>query len=120
MQNTTTATTKNEIKQIAQNMETLAREVQVRLTADNDILDIANELVRNSSTFVFTLGEHYALKQVGSSKTRKGTVVASTVASGTTGTGSTPTGTVVSGTTSTVARNYHNVRDTAGRFTRKV
>lgn len=114
MQNTT-ATTKNEIKQIAQNMETLAREVQVRLTADNDILDIANELVRNSSTFVFTLGEHYALKQVGSSKTRKGTVVASTVVSG-----STPTGTVVSGTTSTVARNYHNVRDIAGRFTRKV
>lgn len=92
-------TTRNEIKQLAQTMETLAREVQVRLDAGSDILVLGNELVRNSSTFVFTLGEMYALERVGSTSS----VTATKVSSGT------PS-----------ARNYHKVRDSLGRFTRKI
>lgn len=92
--------TRNEIKQLAQTMETLAHEVQVRLDAGSDILTLANELVRNSSTFVFTLGELYALEQVGTTKTRTARKV-------------------TSGSTAS-SRNYHNVRDNLGRFTSKV
>lgn len=71
---------RNEIKQAAQTMETLAHEIQVRLESGTDILALANELVRNSSTFVFSLGEMYALERVSTSrKTKsKSTVSAST------------------------------------------
>jgi hypothetical protein len=64
---------------------------------NGDILGVANELVRNSQTFVFALGEVYALEQVGSQgKTVKATQVKAGNA------------------------NYHNVRDNRGRFTRAV
>lgn len=89
-------TVRNEVKQLAQQIETLAHEVQVRIDAGNDPLTVANELARNSSTFVFVLGEMYALESTG--KKHKATTV------------SNPSGT---------PRNYHNVRDSLGRFTRK-
>lgn len=91
--------TRNEIEKLASTMESLAHEIRVRLKAGQDILGLSNELVRNNSTFVFTLGEMYALEQVGSTRTVQAKKV------------SAPSGT---------HRNYHNLRDTTGRFTRKV
>lgn len=87
-------TVRNVITQIAQQIENLARQVQTNMSQNKDIITPANELARNASTFVFTLGEMYALQ---SGKKVKGTTV------------SNPNNT---------ARNYHNVRDSLGRFTR--
>jgi hypothetical protein len=89
-------TTRNDVKQLAANIETLARDVQSKLDTDGDFLTAANELVRNNLTFVFTLGEFYALQQVGGNKTVKATKVSNGNA------------------------NYHNVRDSRGRFAPKV
>lgn len=91
-------TTRNDIKQIAATIENLAKQFQNNLETGGDILVTANELARNSQTFVFTLGEFYALQQVGSTKAVTGTVV------------SNPRNTA----------NYHNLRDSRGRFVRKV
>jgi len=91
-------TVRNEVKQLAQQIETLAHEVQVKIDQGSDPLTVANELVRNNSTFVFVLGEMYALGQATGKKVRATTV-------------SNPNNT---------PRNYHNVRDSLGRFTRKV
>lgn len=90
-----TKTVRSAIKQLAQQIENLAHEVQTKVDQGSDLITVANELVRNSSTFVFTLGEMYALEQSG--KKVKATTV------------SNPSGT---------SRNYHNVRDSLGRFTR--
>jgi hypothetical protein len=92
-------TTRNDVKQLAQQIETLAKEVQSKLDTGGDFLSTANELVRNNVTFVFALGEVYALEQVGTKKTVRATTV------------SNPSGT---------SRNYHNVRDSRGRFSSKV
>jgi hypothetical protein len=89
-----TQTTRNDVKQLAQQIETLAKEVQSQLDKGGDFLSTANELVRNNVTFVFALGEVYALEQVGS--TPKKTVRATKVSN----------------------PNYHNVRDSHGRFMR--
>ncbi len=90
-------TTRNDVKQIAATIENLARDVQSKLDTDGDVLTVANELVRNNLTFVFSLGELYALQQMNSSKKTTATVVANGV-----------------------SRLRHNVRDALGRFTRKV
>lgn len=88
-------TTRNDVKQLAANIQALAEQVQKDLDNNGDFLGSANELVRNSQTFVFALGEVYALEQVGATgKTVKGTVV------------------------KTGNPNYYNVRDSKGRFTR--
>jgi hypothetical protein len=94
-------TTRNDVKQLAEKIEGLARDVQSKLTNNSssaDLLSSANELVRNNLTLVFTLGEFYALQQVGSGKTVQATTVTN------------PSGT----------QRYHNVRDSRGRFTSKV
>jgi hypothetical protein len=91
-----TNTIRNEIKQLAQNMETLAHQVQAQLDAGGNILPLANELVRNASTFTFTLGEMYAFS---SNKTHSAVKTKSTSVGG--------------------SRNYHNVRDSFGRFSHK-
>jgi hypothetical protein len=90
-------TTRNDVKQLAQQIEALAHDVQSKLDNNGDFLMAANELVRNTNTFVFTLGEFYAIQQQGTSKAVTGTVV------------SNPSGTP----------RYHNVRDSRGRFARK-
>ncbi len=90
-------TTRNDVKQLAQKIEALAKEVQSKVDANDDFLVAANELTRNNLTFVFTLGEYYALN--GSTKTVQATPV------------SNPNGTVI---------RYHNVRDSRGRFAPKV
>ena len=87
-------TTRDDVRQLATTIEMLAREVQSKLDNNGDFLMTANELVRNNLTFVFALGEVYALEQAGlSGQTVKARVV---------------------------SPNYHNVRDNLGRFTRKV
>lgn len=91
---------RNELSKYAQQIETLAREVQTKLSTGGDPLPVANELVRNSSTFIFTLGEMYALE----SSALGGKAVKAKVVSN-------PSGTVTS-------RNYHNKRDNLGRFAR--
>jgi hypothetical protein len=89
-------TTRNDVKQLAANIEVLAKEVQSKLDSNGDFLATANELVRNNLTFVFTLGEFYALQQVGTNKTVKATPVRS------------------------ASTNWHNVRDSHGRFAKKI
>lgn len=91
-------TTRNDVKQLAEKIEVLARDVQSKLDNNGDFLTAANELVRNNLTFVFTLGEFYALQQSGGVKTHNATAV------------SNPNGTP----------RYHNIRDNRGRFARKV
>lgn len=85
-------TTRNDVKQLAEKIEVLAKEVQSKLDSNGDFLATANELVRNNVTFVFALGEVYALEQVGGGKKVKATSVG----------------------------NYHNLRDSRGRFTKKI
>jgi hypothetical protein len=92
-------TTRNDVKQLAAAIEVLAKDVQSKLDNNGDFLSAANELVRNQLTFVFTLGEFYALQQVGGVKTHTATTV------------SNPSGTTP---------RWHNVRDALGRFARKV
>jgi len=89
-------TTRNDVKQLAANIEALARDVQSKLDTNGDFLVVANELVRNNMTFVFTLGEFYALQTSG--KPVKVTSVSNLNAINT----------------------CHNVRDSRGRFARKV
>jgi hypothetical protein len=92
---------RNDVKQIAQQIENLAREVQSKVDNGGDLIAISEELVRNNITFIFTVGEVFALERVGTGKT----VTAQTV--------SNPSGT-------SRYSNYHNLRDSNGRFVRKV
>lgn len=50
---------KNDIKQLASMIELLAKEVQNSIDNDQHILSLGNELVKNSTTLVFTLGSLY-------------------------------------------------------------
>jgi hypothetical protein len=93
---------RNELSKYAQQIENLAKQVQTTLSQGGDPLTVANELVRNSSTFIFVLGEMYALERSG--KKVKATVVAN------------PSGTPVVATQT--PRNRHNLRDASGRFVR--
>lgn len=71
--------TRNDVKQLAEKIELLAKEVQNQLVAGADCLMLANELVRNNSTFVFALGEMYALEQLGGKKVKAKVVKAAKV-----------------------------------------
>ena len=90
-----TKATRNDVRQFAEKIEALAKEIQVKLDNGQEFLTVANELVRNNSTFIFTIGEVYALEQTGTDKSVKAKVV-----------------------TSGVKHNYHNVRDSRGRFSK--
>lgn len=87
---------RNDVKQLALKIEEFAKEVQSQVDAGGGFLTPAHELVRNVNTFIFALGEVYAVEQLGSGKTVTATPVSKTHSS-----------------------NYHNVRDSLGRF-RKV
>ena len=93
--------TRNEVKQLAQHIEQLAKQVQANLDQGKDIFGLANELARNSSTFVFTLGALWILENnsssAGTSKVKA---------------------TTVSNPNKTATHKYHNVRDASGRFVR--
>ncbi len=90
---------RNDVKQIAQQIENLAREVQSKVDAGGDLIAISEELVRNNITFIFTVGEVFALERSNGGKPVKAVTVSNP---------------------SNTSRNYHNVRDSHGRFTRKV
>lgn len=83
------STVRTELKRLVSNIETLAKETQARLDAGASILDIANELVKSSVTMTFALGELYALEDKSTNTTRKPQL------------------------------NFHNARDSRGRFARK-
>lgn len=87
-------TTRNDVKQLAEKIETLAKELRDKLDSGGDIFVPANELVRNNSTLIFTLGEVWALENTGKKVLGK----------------------VVSNPNKT-ARNY--ARDSRGRFSSK-
>src|SRR5271166_2681358 len=97
-----TSNVRNDIKQLAQQIESLAQQVQITVDQGKDPIALANELARNSSTFVFTLGALYALEQKNGKSKSKTTVTATTV----------------SNPNNTVSRNYYNTRDSSGRFVR--
>ena len=63
--------TKNDIKQLAVTIESLAKLVQNKIDSGDDVLSSANELVRNNLTLVFALGEVSAAEQLASGKTVK-------------------------------------------------
>jgi len=86
--------TRNDVKQLAANIEVLAKDVQNKLDNGGDFLSAANELVRYNLTFVFELGELYAVEKVG----QAGATVKARP----------------------VNQNYHNLRAANGRFTKKV
>jgi hypothetical protein len=86
----------SEVKQFTKIMESLAHEIQVKLEAGDNIMLLASELARNTMIFTFFLGEMYAMKHGDTSCKAKSRVV------------------------NTTLRNYYNVRDSLGRFTRKV
>lgn len=90
-------TARNNVKQLAANIENLAKEFQLKIENGEEFLSTANEIARNSQTFVFSLGEFYALRQ--------------------SGTNNAMTGTKVKGGTNT---NWHNLRDNRGRFKKKI
>jgi len=56
------SSTRNDVKQLAAQIEVLAKRVQETLDGKGDFLAAANELVRNSTTMVFALGEVYAME----------------------------------------------------------
>ncbi len=94
---------RNEMSRLAQQIENLAQQVQAKLKSGsdyNDLISTANELVRNNSVFVFTFGEMAALEEASKSSSKKLKT------------------TVVSNPANTKPRNYHNVRDGLGRFSR--
>ncbi len=100
-----TATT-NDIKKFAQQIEDLAHDVQAQINRGDDYILTANELVRTTSTLVFTLGEVHALEQSGLNKLTQ--AVQSMAARKTT---SVPAARTYS--------NNHNVRAANGRFARR-
>jgi len=56
--------TKKDAKKLAKQIEVLAKRVQTDLDGKGDYLNAANELVRNSMTMVFALGELHAARQL--------------------------------------------------------
>jgi hypothetical protein len=56
--------TKDAIKKIAFNIEQLAKSIQDKLEKSEDFLTSVNELVRESSTLTFAMGEICALNQM--------------------------------------------------------
>lgn len=93
---------RNDVKQVASVIENLARQVQEKADSGSDLIALAEELVRNNVTFIFTVGEVFALERAG--------LVGKTVAA-----------TTVSNPNKTVRNysNHHKVRDSRGRFTPK-
>lgn len=64
--------TRTDAKKIAAHIEVLAKQVQDNLEKDTDDFWLAaNELVRDSSTMIFVLGELHASEQLGSRSMRK-------------------------------------------------
>ena len=65
--------TKNDVKQLAEQIEILARDIITTIDNGGDHLATSNELVRNTTTLVFALGEVFALEQMTNTKPVKST-----------------------------------------------
>ena len=63
--------TRQDAKKLAKQVEMLAKKVQKNLGRKGDFLTAANELVRNSTTMVFALGELYASEQLEAAQPKK-------------------------------------------------
>jgi len=87
----TTDQIRADLKKLASEIEALAQKVQVKIDSDKVVLDASNELVKDSLKLTFALGQLYGTNQKIVHRTR---AVRSNA-------------------------NYHNVRDSRGRFTRK-
>lgn len=70
------STSRKDVKQLAESIEALAKQVQTTLDSGGSVLALASELARNNITFVFSLGELYANETVGKAP-KKATVVKS-------------------------------------------
>lgn len=98
---------RSEAKKLVNQIETLAHQVADKLDngSFSDALSAANELVKNSATFTFVLGSLYQSEST--SKKKKSTVA----------TVSTP---AVKKSVPAMSRaNFHNKRDSRGRFASK-
>jgi len=102
-------TTQNAVLTLAKTIGNLATEVQEKLEKDGDFLAASNQLVHNTITLVFALGEHYASQKTATAPTTKSVKsvksVKATAVSNPNGTALTP--------------RWHNVRDSKGRFAPK-
>lgn len=85
---------RSELKKVVASIETLAHQALVKIDNGEDVLTIANELIKNSVTATFILGEVYALESQTSSVASSTAKVKRVVNSS----------------------NWHNVRDSRGRF----
>lgn len=90
---------RTELDKLAGQIETLARTVRQKLTGNEAVVDVANELIKNSVSFTFHLGQLYGLEVpvVQTASATKPVAVASRVGN---------------------QVRYHNVRDSRGRFVR--
>lgn len=91
-----------ELKKLANQIETLAKQVQKKVSSatGKDILDTAQEMIKNSTTFTFMLG---GLLHSEDKKDAKSSTSA-----------------VAQPVSNVVAPNYHSVRDSkTGRFVRR-
>lgn len=88
---------RSEVTQIVNNIEVLAGRVRTALATGANVLASANELVANTVTLTFSVGELYALES---------SAVTNTVPN------------VSVNVTKAPQVRYHNVRDNRGRFTR--
>lgn len=60
--------TRDDVKKLVQQIASLAQDVVSQLDAGQNFLTPANELVKNTNTMVFALGEVFALEQSGMNK----------------------------------------------------
>lgn len=96
--------TREDIKALAVEIENIAKELQERLSDNRNFLPAANALAAKNTTFVFAVGEVYALERTAEDmKSRVQSVISKSKR-----TGCCP------------RLNYHNIRNALGRFSRKL
>ena len=98
---TTNSILRARLNNLATRISTLAGEASNRLTNGSGVIDVASELVKETLTFTFAIGQlHEAEGNTQTATTSSGNNVQVKVGS------------------SRSNPNYHNVRDSRGRFTR--
>lgn len=93
---TSNTSIRDELKKLVLEIESLARDTVVRLNDGDGILDLANEMVKKTSTMTFSLGELHALDSVSPAQVKSATPARH------------------------VSVNWYNVRDSCGRFARVI
>lgn len=98
---TTNSVLRADLNDLVLKISKLATEASSRLTNGSNVLDVATSLVKENASFIFKIGQLYQVEQA--------------TQTATTSSGSTVQVNVGSSRSSV---NYHNVRDSRGRFTR--